>query len=81
MKPFNLLGTPIYFLNLSLGARDSLRLEAGLCLHGNDISPDTTPAEAVLMWTVRKNSTDSYLGQEYLESHKKTKRKRIGYLS
>lgn len=38
-----------------LGARDSLRLEAGLCLHGNDIDEGINPAEAGLMWTVRKN--------------------------
>lgn len=37
-----------------LGARDSLRLEAGLCLHGNDIGPDTNPVEAGLMWTIGK---------------------------
>lgn len=41
-----------------LGARDSLRLEAGLCLHGNDISEKTNPAEAVLMWTVRKEAVN-----------------------
>ena len=35
-----------------LGARDSLRLEAGLCLYGNDIDEDTTPVEAVLVWTI-----------------------------
>ena len=39
-----------------LGARDSLRLEAGLCLHGNDIDESINPAEAGLMWTVRKNA-------------------------
>lgn len=38
-----------------LGARDSLRLEAGLCLHGHDINDKITPFEATLMWTVRKN--------------------------
>lgn len=37
-----------------LAARDSLRLEAGLCLHGADISPDTTPLEAGLMWSIQK---------------------------
>ncbi|TXN84696.1 MULTISPECIES: glycine cleavage system aminomethyltransferase GcvT [Methylobacterium] len=35
-----------------LGARDSLRLEAGLCLHGSDIGPDTTPTEAGLAWAI-----------------------------
>ena len=35
-----------------LGARDSLRLEAGLCLHGADIGPDTSPAEAGLAWAI-----------------------------
>lgn len=38
-----------------LGARDSLRLEAGLCLYGNDIDETTTPVEATLVWTIGKN--------------------------
>jgi len=37
-----------------LGARDSLRLEAGLCLYGSDISDKTTPVEAALTWLVDK---------------------------
>ncbi|XP_018574634.1 aminomethyltransferase, mitochondrial [Anoplophora glabripennis] len=37
-----------------LGARDSLRLEAGLCLYGNDITSETTPVEAALTWLVAK---------------------------
>lgn len=37
-----------------LGARDSLRLEAGLCLYGNDIDQQTTPFEAGLAWLVGK---------------------------
>ena len=37
-----------------LGARDSLRLEAGLCLYGHDISEATTPVEAGLLWTIPK---------------------------
>jgi aminomethyltransferase len=37
-----------------LGARDALRLEAGLCLYGNDIDETITPVEAVLMWTIQK---------------------------
>jgi len=39
---------------IGLGARDSLRLEAGLCLYGHDIDTDTTSAEADLMWSVPK---------------------------
>jgi len=35
-----------------LGARDSLRLEAGLCLYGNDMDDRTTPVEAALAWTI-----------------------------
>ncbi len=39
---------------IGLGARNSLRLEAGLCLHGNDIDASTTPAEAALAWSIQK---------------------------
>jgi aminomethyltransferase len=37
-----------------LGARDSLRLEAGLCLYGHELTPDTTPIEARLGWTIAR---------------------------
>jgi aminomethyltransferase len=39
---------------IGLGARDSLRLEAGLCLYGNDIDTTTTPIEAALEWAIQK---------------------------
>lgn len=39
---------------IGLGARDSLRLEAGLCLYGHDLTRQTTPVEAGLMWTIAK---------------------------
>jgi aminomethyltransferase len=39
---------------IGLGARDSLRLEAGLCLYGHDIDPMTTPIEAGLLWSIGK---------------------------
>ncbi|KXV10622.1 glycine cleavage system protein T [Gluconobacter oxydans] len=41
-------------LPIGLGARDSLRLEAGLCLYGNDIDVTTTPVEASLGWAIQK---------------------------
>jgi aminomethyltransferase len=50
-----------------LAARDSLRLEAGLCLHGNDMNTELTPIESGLMWTVRKqNISTPFIGQETL---------------
>ncbi len=42
-------------LPIGLGARDSLRLEAGLCLYGHDIDTTTTPIEAALEWSIQKS--------------------------
>lgn len=42
-------------LPIGLGARDSLRLEAGLCLYGHDIDATTTPVEGALEWSVQKS--------------------------
>ncbi|WP_425097638.1 glycine cleavage system aminomethyltransferase GcvT [Tropicibacter sp. S64] len=39
---------------IGLGARDSLRLEAGLCLYGHDITSETSPVEAALTWAIQK---------------------------
>jgi len=55
---------------IGLGARDSLRLEAGLCLYGHELSPDITPVEAKLNWALsparRANGirAGGYLGAE-----------------
>ena len=57
---------------VGLGARDSLRLEAGLCLHGNDIHPNTTPVAAGLAWAIpasrRKGGSKSggFPGSEHI---------------
>jgi aminomethyltransferase len=56
---------------IGLGARDSLRLEAGLCLYGHDIDETTTPVEANLTWAINKRrrveggfpGSDKILGQ------------------
>jgi aminomethyltransferase len=42
-------------LPIGLGARDSLRLEAGLCLYGHDIDASTTPVEGALEWSIQKS--------------------------
>lgn len=51
-----------------LGARDTLRLEAGLCLHGQDLSPDITPIEADLRWAIpkRRREEGGYPGAEVI---------------
>jgi aminomethyltransferase len=44
---------------IGLGARDSLRLEAGLCLYGHDVDPTTSPIEADLAWTIQKRRREA----------------------
>ena len=65
---------------IGLGARDSLRLEAGLCLYGHDIDTSVSPIEAGLFWSVQKHRRDpeaGYLGAARVASDladKSTKR-------
>ncbi|XP_043468997.1 aminomethyltransferase, mitochondrial [Leptopilina heterotoma] len=65
-----------------LGARDSLRLEAGLCLYGHDIDETTTPVEAALTWLVakRRREEGNFPGAENIVSQIKSgaMKKRIG---
>jgi glycine cleavage system T protein (aminomethyltransferase) len=51
----NALLTDPDVLPIGLGARDSLRLEAGLCLYGHDIDTATTPVEGALEWSIQKS--------------------------
>ncbi len=62
-----------------LGARDTLRLEAGMCLYGNDIDESTTPLEARLNFVV-KFQKENFIGKDALLKQKKEgiKRKRVG---
>ncbi|XP_053577101.1 aminomethyltransferase, mitochondrial [Bombina bombina] len=68
-----------------LAARDSLRLEAGLCLYGNDIDETTTPVEATLVWTVgkRRRAAKDFPGASVIVPQIKGKvtRKRVGLTS
>lgn len=76
---------------VGLGARNSLRLEAGLCLYGNDIDTTTTPAEAALNWAIQKvrraggeraggfPGADKVLAQ--LQDPTQVQRKRVGLVA
>ncbi|KAF9420577.1 hypothetical protein BGZ94_009089 [Podila epigama] len=67
-----------------LGARDSLRLEAGLCLYGNDLDETVTPVEAGLTWTIgkRRRAEGGFLGAAKIQDQLKNgvTRRRIGLL-
>ena len=69
-------------LPIGLGARDSLRLEAGLCLYGHDIDETTSPVEAGLAWTIgkRRKMARDFPGAERVmgELLDGAKRKRVG---
>ena len=71
-------------LPIGLGARDTLRLEAGLCLYGNDIDETTSPIEAGLTWTIskRRREAANFPGAERIlrEIAEGAKRKRVGIL-
>ena len=53
---------------VGLAARDSLRLEAGLCLHGQDITPEIDPVDAGLIWAIPKPVREKagFIGAEAL---------------
>ncbi|MEP3350985.1 MAG: glycine cleavage system aminomethyltransferase GcvT, partial [Marinomonas sp.] len=73
---------------IGLGARDSLRLEAGLCLYGHDIDTNTTPIEASLNWAIQKvrrldgERAGGFPGADVIlpQFSDKPKKKRVGYL-
>jgi len=63
-------GAPALIRAIGLGARDTLRLEMGYCLYGNDIDENTNPLEAGLGWTVRLNK-DGFIGKNALVAAQK----------
>ncbi|WP_068173519.1 glycine cleavage system aminomethyltransferase GcvT [Neokomagataea thailandica] len=74
---------------IGLGARDSLRLEAGLCLYGNDIDTTTTPIEASLGWAIQKTRREGgereggYPGAEHVlrQAREGVSRQRVGLMA
>ena len=73
---------------IGLGARDSLRLESGLCLYGHDIDEATTPVEASLTWAIQKarqangSRNGGFIGSEIIlnQLDNGTDKKRVGFL-
>lgn len=69
---------------VGLGARDSLRLEAGLCLYGHDISEEISPIEGMLLWTIskRRREEGGFLGYDIVKKHidEGVDRKRCGFV-
>jgi aminomethyltransferase len=70
---------------VGLGARDSLRLEAGMCLYGHELTPDITPVEAGLTWAIakrRRTDPHGFLGAETVleQLQHGPSRKRVGLL-
>jgi aminomethyltransferase len=71
---------------IGLGARDSLRLEAGLCLYGNDLNNEISPVEASLMWALSKprradgERPGGYIGADVImqQMQEGVTRKRVG---
>ena len=64
-----------------LGSRDSLRLEAGLCLYGHELDDRTTPVEAGLNWIVKLDKPEGFVGRDVLARQQRegTDRKLVGF--
>lgn len=73
------VGTPNGLKPIGLAARDTLRLEKGFCLYGNDLDDTTSPLEAGLSWITK--FTKDFVGKEILEAQKANgvQRKLVGF--
>lgn len=64
---------------IGLAARDTLRLEMGFCLYGNDIDDETSPLEAGLAWITKFNNNFNYSKELQLQKQNGVHRKRVGF--
>jgi aminomethyltransferase len=66
---------------VGLGARDTLRLEAGMCLYGNELDAETTPLEAGIGFAVNLDKKQGFVGQEALrrENEEGLKKRLVGF--
>ena len=75
------VGEPYNIRAVGLGARDTLRLEMGYCLYGNDIDDTTSPLEAGLGWITKLNKAENFTAKDILAAQKQEgiKRKLVGF--
>ena len=64
---------------IGLAARNTLRLEMGFCLYGNDINDETSPIEAGLSWITKFNNNFNYSKELQLQQENGVQRKRVGF--
>ena len=77
-----------YCQRIGLGARDSLRLEAGLCLYGHDMDKNTSPIEASIGWSISSsrrtggNKAGEFLGSDLIlqQFSHGVKKRRVGFV-
>ncbi len=82
LKEIMKAGEEYNIMPVGLAARDTLRLEMGFCLYGNDISDTTSPLEAGLGWITKLVEGNEFIGKEELLKQKEEglKRKLVGFV-
>lgn len=75
-------GQPAGLVPAGLGARDTLRLEAGMPLYGHELDAQTTPLEAGLGWSLKLDKSVDFIGKAALQAQKSAPlpKKRVGFI-